>query len=128
MFFKKTEDPDKKTMREDFEGIVSQLRTAPELSQAGVGHGINMAFSLFEQRFGGIEGFRALSTAKQIDYIHNLTEMEEKLGTENPHASVAYTLFKIWVAAVSDEDDVLVKQFSADLAYFSRKGENLSNA
>ncbi len=29
MFFKKMEDPDKKAMREDFEGIVNQLRTAP---------------------------------------------------------------------------------------------------
>ena len=128
MFFKSKEDADKKAMREDFEDIVSQLRTAPELSQAGVGQGINMAFSFFEQRFGGVSEFQLLSTAEQIDYIKRLAEMEEKLGADNPHASIAYALFKMWVAAVSEKDDGLAKHFSTELAYFSIKGERLGSS
>lgn len=124
-FIKKKEDPDRRALREEFETVTKALRQAEEAVQITVGHAINMAHSLFHQSYGTPFEFQMLHKAKQIEYITKLTKMEVSLRNDHgdPHASLGFALFKMWVGAVSEKDAELMNQISTELAYFSRKGD-----
>jgi len=123
-FGRKKEDPNRKAFREEFESTTKKLRTAPEESQMALGHAVNLAHSLFAQRFDSPEAFRSAPSQVRHDYIAKLTVMEDKLREEkdDPAGSLGFGLFKMWVGALSAGDSELIEQFSSELAYFSRKG------
>jgi hypothetical protein len=121
-FSKKAEPPGRKEFRAEFESVTSRLRNADEATQVAVGHCINLAHSFFAQRFGDTKSFRALSADQKHSYIESLTAMEEKMLQKDPHAGLGFGLFKMWIGAVTANDEELVKEFSDTLAFFSRKG------
>ncbi len=84
-----------------------------------------MANSIFHQSYNSPSEFQALSKPQQIEYINKLTNMEVGLREEknDPHSSIGFGLFKMWVGAVSENDTELMNQFSSELAHFSRKGD-----
>jgi len=122
-FGKKKEDPNRKAVREDFETVTTALRSADNLTQAAVGHSINMASSLFHQIYSNPREFQRLPMSERISYINRLTNMENKLKEEkgDPHSALGFGLFKMWVGAVAEVDTELMQQFSNELAYFSKK-------
>jgi len=121
--FGKKELQGRKAFREEFDTVTAKLRRADEASQVAAGHSINMANSFFIQRFTAIESFRKLPKAEKLAYIHSLTSMEEKVTTKDPHAAVGFGLFKMWVGALSEDDEELISRFSKELAFFSKKGD-----
>ena len=123
-FGRKKEDPNRKAFREEFEYTTKRLRMAPEESQIALGHAINLAHSMFAQRFGSPEAFQHAGIQERHDYIAKLTIMEDKLREEKGDlaGSLGFGLFKMWVGAHSAGDAELIEQFSNELAYFSRKG------
>lgn len=122
-FFKR-ENPNRRAMRLEFETVTRQLRSADPLAQMAVGHSINMANSLFRQRFTSAS-FQALPSSEQLAYIHSLTAMETKLQGElsDPTASLGFGLFKMWVGALMAKDEPLMAQMSEELAHFSQLGD-----
>jgi len=124
-FGKKKEDPNRKALREEFETVTQALRQADDVVQIVVGHAINMANSIFHQAHSSPSEFQRLPKSKQLEYINNLTKMEVGLRDEknDPHSSIGYGLFKMWVGALSENDAELMNQISLELAYFSKKGD-----
>lgn len=124
-FGKKKEDPNRKALRKEFESVTQALRQADAVVQIAVGHAINMANSIFHQAYNSPSEFQALPKPQQIEYINKLTNMEVGLREEknDPHSSIGFGLFKMWVGAVSENDTELMNQFSSELAHFSRKGD-----
>lgn len=125
--FKKREDPDRKAFREEFEGTVRQLKTAPVESQIAIGEAINYGYNLFVQRFGSPEQFQKAPLQERNAYIASLTAVENQLRDEKKDfaGSLGFGLFKMWVGTVSENDTELMKQFRKELAHFSKKAEVL---
>lgn len=122
-FFKKSEPPGRKEFRAEFETVTGRLRAADEATQMAVGHSINMAHSFFAQKFGDVKSFRALPSGEKHSYIQSLTAMEETMMQKDPHAGLGFGLFKMWVGALTANDEELAKEFSNTLAFFSKKGD-----
>lgn len=124
-FGKKKEDPNRRALREEFESVTKDLRQADESVQIAVGHSINIANSIFHKSYSSPSEFRQLPNSQRIEYINRLTSMENQLREEknDPHSSLGFGLFKMWVGALSENDSDLMKQISAELAYFSDKGD-----
>ena len=122
---KKKEDPNRNAFREEFETVTQALRQADDLTQIAVGHAINMASSFFFQAYNTPSDFQKLPKAEQIEYINKLSNVEIRLREEknDPHSSVGFGLFKMWVGALSEDDTELMNQLGSELAYFSRKGD-----
>lgn len=121
--FRKRENPHRAGLRQDFARVTSTLGRAENLVQVAVGHSINMANSMFIQRFGSAARFRKLPKNQRLEYIAALSRAEEKMVKEQPHAAVGFALFKMWIAAVTEDDEELIQEFSKGLASFSRKGD-----
>lgn len=123
--FGKKEDPNRKAFRKEFEQVARSIRQADETVQAAVGHAINMANSMFYQTFSDVADFQRVSNQERIQYIHKLTHMEESLRDDKGDlpSSLGFGLFKMWVGAVSENDDELAEKFGAELAHFSQKGD-----
>ncbi len=124
-FGKKKENPSRKALREEFETITAALKQADEIVQVAVGHAINMASSIFHQTHNSPSDFLRLPKSERIDYINKLTIMEIGLKDEkgDPHSSLGFGLFKMWVGALAENDTELMDQISAELAYFNKKGD-----
>lgn len=122
-FGKKKEDPDRKAFREEFETVTRGLHLADEPTQMAVGHGINMASSLFNQSFKSPSDFQSSPINQQTDYINRLTNMEIGLRNIDPPASLGFGLFKMWLGALQENDVELLNKFLIELKYFSRKGD-----
>jgi len=121
--FGKKENPHRTGLREDFERVTSALHRADGPTQMAVGHSINLANSMFVQRFGSPDAFRKLPQSEKSKYLEQLTAAEEKLQKEQPHASIGFALFKMWVGTLAANDDELMHQFSKGLSSFSAKGD-----
>jgi len=122
-FFKKKEQPGRRELREEFEKLTSALRRADDITQIAVGHSINMANSMFIQRFGSPDAFCQKPTSERIEYIKSLTAFEEKMSQQDPSVALGFCLFKMWICVLSEQDHELMSQFSKELGYFSRKGD-----
>lgn len=121
--FRKRENSQREGLRQDFERATTKLRRADPFVQAAVGHSINMANSIFMQRFGNVDQFRALPKDEKIQYIMALSRAEEGFAKDQPHAAVGFALFKMWIGALTAEDEELVQQFSKALAVLSAQGD-----
>lgn len=121
--FRKRENPDRERLRQDFARVMTKLGQAENLIQVAVGHSVNMANSMFTQRFGSVAAFRKLPKKKKIEYITALSRAEEAFAKEQPHTSVGFALFKMWVGAVTEDDEELIQEFSKGLESLSKKGD-----
>lgn len=121
--FSKKEPPGRKEFREEFETIIAKLRRTDELTQTAVGLAINLMTSAFVQRFSDIKTFRALSKQEQHAYIQSLTKAEEGLIAKDAHSALGFGVFKMWIAALSADDEELIAHFSEELTFLSKKGD-----
>lgn len=123
--FKKSESPERKIAREEFEKIISGLRRSKDIVQISAGYGLNMAHSIFLKKHQSIQEFCKLSHSEKISYIQALNNFEETMSKQDGIAAIGISLFKMWICSVVAGDDELSKQISAELLYFSKKGEAL---
>ena len=121
--FSKKELSGRKEFREEFVTVMDKLRSADELIQVAVGHALNLMNTAFMQRFGAIKTFRALPQEEKNAYIRSLAKAEEGLISKDPHAALGIGLFKMWIGALTADDEELIRQFSEELALISRKGD-----
>jgi len=121
--FRNKERPDRKALRLEFETVTKALRIADKLTQVAVGHSINLANTAFVARFSTVEGFKAISATEKIEYIKGLSRAEEGISQCDSEAALGFGLFKMWIGAITANDDELVTQFFEELSFFSRKGD-----
>ena len=121
--FNKKESSARKGLRLEFERVTAMLRNADDAAQMTVGHSINISNSLFTQKFQTVEEFQLLPKSARMDYIRNLTSMEEQMTNEDPFSALGVGLFKMWIGVVVENDEILMSQFLNELSYFSRKGD-----
>ena len=121
--FKKQVSPLREEIRNDFAKYAREVKDSEDVYQIGVGHAINMANSMFIQRFGSIDGFCQRSTSERSDYQAKLAASAIEIGKQDGLTARGFLLFTMWVAAVNNRDQELISEFSKELAYFSRKGD-----
>ncbi len=119
---RKREDEQRDRLLRDFTHVIRRLRGANELIRGSVGRSINIANRLFIQRFGSAEGFRASSDEKKNQYIGSLARAEEHFTNRWPTTAIGFSLFKMWLEALTERDELLAKHFSRGLAALSAKG------
>ena len=126
MFFKVVELPqhlktnqDRELLLEEFCSAAAFLRKREKATQIAVGIAIDMANSMFTRSFSERTNFLRYTSADRTAYIGKLAALERDSLSSDPHLALGFGLFKMWVAAVSQEDIALENRFGADLAYFS---------
>lgn len=122
-WFRKREDSNRQGLRDDFVNVTTKLQGAEEVVQMAVGHTINILNTAFITRFKSIAEFRNISASEKFKYIESLTVFEDKIRQKDPAASIGAALFKMWVGALTANDEELCQQFSKGLATLSRKGD-----
>jgi len=65
--FHKKDSSSRVGFQDEFENTISKLKKADELNQVAVGHSLNMANSIFIQRFKSIESFRQLTKDEKFN-------------------------------------------------------------
>jgi enolase len=108
---------------EEFTEIISSIKVADKTAQIAVGHGLNMANSFFYKRFHDIEGFKSIAKSEQIDYLKKLNATEKKIAKTDPEASLGFTLFKMWLVTIIQDDAETKQYFSEELAWVSKIGD-----
>ncbi|MDO9372176.1 MAG: hypothetical protein Q7U07_06255 [Gammaproteobacteria bacterium] len=121
--FRNKERSDRKALRLEFETVTKALHRADELTQVAVGHSINLANTAFVARFSTVERFKAMPATEKIEYIKSLSHAEEAIGQRDSHAALGFGLFKMWIGAVTANDEELATHFLEELSFFSRKGD-----
>lgn len=121
--FSKKELSSRQQFRDEFVTVTAKLWSADELTQVAVGHGLNLMTTAFMQRFGDIKTFSALPQEEKNVYIKSLTKAEEGLIAKDPYAALGIGLFKMWIGALTADDEELIRHFSKDLALISKKGD-----
>ena len=121
--FKKRTNSHQEGLREDFDKLMSSLNRGNPTVRMVVGHSINIVNTAFVARFGRLDTFRNLPKDEKLKYIASLTKAEELASKDHPEASVAFVLFKMWIAALTESDDELFSHFSKGIAVLSREGD-----
>ena len=124
-FAKRKEDPSRKALREEFETVITTLRSTDNLVQVAVGNSIKMANSIFHQAYSSPGEFQRLPKSERISYINILIDIENQLREKkiDRHAALGFRLFKMWVGAVAELDSELMQQFGKELAHFTKKND-----
>ena len=117
------EDPYRKQNRLEFEAIMNDMIKQPQSTRIAVGHSINIANSMFYQRFSGVDNFMKLKRTEQMDYQQSLNEMQEKLGETDPASMIGFHLFGKWISSLIENDKKLMLEFTKGLAILSEEAD-----
>lgn len=119
--FDLVEEDDNQRLLQDFVCVITKLRGVNEIARSSVGRSINIANSLLIQRFGSAEGFRAASDEEKGQYIGNLARANEHFEQRWPTTAIGFSLFRMWLEALTEEDEALAQHFSRGLAALSAR-------
>ncbi len=123
-FFSKKSNSDRIDLQQRFERCSAELRANDEQTQLAVGHSINLANSMFIQRFGSVDAFRRLRFTEKRKYAEQLNAAQsEMLKAQQREEALGFMLFKSWILTLAADDVELERQFSTELAFFSKKGD-----
>ncbi len=107
----------------EFNKVVTTLNAADPSARVAVGHGVNLANALLLQKFSGLNGFLVASREGQLEHLRQLRSAEEVLAIKDAQVALGFGLFKMWVAALIENDKELIDYFGQELAKFSKEGE-----
>ena len=106
----------------DFHKARAAIGKADRASQISIAVGLNMAITLFSKKFGGPQGFSREDKGRRIAYLKSLDNLEEKMRVHDPLFSIGVAVFKMWVAALVEDDDDLRSQIEPFLDELSNLG------
>jgi predicted component of type VI protein secretion system len=121
MFGFKKKESERDRVRREFDHFSSTMRRAPEIAQILVGHTLNQAEQIFLARYKTIQNFSDQSAVEQSLYMQQLLAMEENLQKIEPPASLAYMLFRYYIASLIERDDTVTSHFVSTIRYFREK-------
>lgn len=117
-------NPDRDALHAELKQSLALLRSAPPVVRAALGHSINMAHSIFVQRFTNLDGFRGLAKKDQVEYLKGNTRMVEKLmEKEQMHEALGFRLFGLWLVGVIESDSYLYDNASEIMKELSKEGD-----
>jgi hypothetical protein len=119
--FFKSRETDKDAIHNEAKRLVMLVNESEPLKRIAVGH------SMFNERYGSIEGFKHTSKSDKLSYIHYITEMVEKLVHRDPDTAVGFRLFGLWITALTAKDDDLRLKLEEVMNKLSHEG-NLGGA
>ncbi len=115
---------DRAELEQRFDQGIAELRLRDAETQVAVGHAINLANSLFIQRFGSADRFRRLTFAEKRKYAEQLNEAQGELLRKGlTWEGLGFMLFKSWVITLAANGSELERRFSKELASLSRQGD-----
>lgn len=121
MFDVTEEEHGDQRLLQDFVCVITKLRGMNEIVRSSVGGGINIANSLLIQRFGSAEGFQASSDEEKDQYIGNLARAKDRFAQRWPTTAIGFSLFRMWLEALTEDDEELARHFSRGLAALSAR-------
>ena len=101
------------------EQLINDLKEAEPEIQTNVGQGLKMAGQLFGNLFPSTEDFQNLSSTEQKKFIKSLSIIADELSSENPDASIGFSVFQMWLGLVVANDAILIQKYSKELELLS---------
>ena len=122
-FFKNILKPERQKIIDEFTQTIEKLKGADSSVQLVVGHGVNMANSLFFRKFKTVEEFKNITRHEQDDYLKKFGVMEVETGKKDPLMAIGFGLFKMWLVSIITNDDEAMQYFSKELGWLSKVGD-----
>lgn len=104
----------------DFHKARTAINNADRPTQAAIAAGLNMTTTLFYKKYGGPQGFSRENRGQRIAYLKSLNDFEEKMRVQDPLFSLGVAVFKMWVAALAEDDNDLRMQIEPFLYELSK--------
>ena len=111
-------------MKREFDEVTLGLEEVDQAIQTRVGVGLNLSHSMFLKSFGSQVSFSEKSKSEKIDYINKLSNFEDSIRSDkDKFIAVGVALFKMWLAAVAEDDNQLIEHFQTEMDRLSRLGD-----
>lgn len=104
----------------DFNKARAAINSADRTTQVSIALGLNIANTMFFKEFGGPNGFFEETKEQRIKYLKKLNDFEEKMRTQDQLASLGVAIFKMWIAALVEDDHDLRGQIEPFLIGLSK--------
>lgn len=104
----------------DFHKARTAIDNADRVTQVSIAIGLNMTTTLFYKKYGGPQGFSRENKGQRIAYLKSLNDFEEKMRAQDPLFSLGVAVFKMWVAALAEDDNGLMAQIEPFLNDLSK--------
>jgi len=119
-FLKKRAERARQETIDQFNSAIEKLKIADESVNFSVGHGINMASSFFFKKFEDVSNFQLLPKAEKINFVQDLATTGDEVRKKDQLMGLGFSLFKMWIVAIMQEDMELAKYFSENLSNISK--------
>ena len=124
-FFKKKKDSERDKVLEEFKSLIAQTKNGKEEAQVAIGHGVNIANSIFLKSYSSPDIFRQKSDKEKYDYFKKFCQTKENLKKEDFGISVGFHFFGTYLVALVNNDYELEGIVQEELVWLSKKGEIL---
>ncbi len=124
-FLKKKKSNERDGVIEEFNSIINQTKTGREDAQMVIGHGVNMANSIFLKTYSSPDDFRGRSYKEKFEYFEKFVKFKKGVKEKDFGLSIGIHLFGTWLLALVQDDDDLEKIVKKELVWLSKKGEPL---
>ena len=122
---KVTNSPAREGLINDFHKAKKAISNADVATKTSVAFGLNAANTMFYRTYGGPQKFCSESYEKKIKYCIALNDFEEKMRSQDQLASLGVAVFKMWIAALTEDDIELRKQIEPFLIDLSKLAPGL---
>jgi len=124
-FFKKKKSSERDGLIEEFKLLINSAKTGNENAQLVVGHGVNMANSIFLKAYSSPDDFRGRAYREKRDYFKKFTKLKEGFKEKDFGLYIGIHFFGIWLLALVENDHDLENLVQEELIWLSKKGELL---
>lgn len=124
-FFRNKKNNERDRVIEEFNSIMNQTKTGAEDAQMVIGHGVNMANSVFLKAYSSPDDFRCRSHKEKLEYFKKFIKFKEDVKDKDIGLYMGIHLFGTWLLGFVQDDDDLEQLVKKELAWLSKKGEPL---
>ena len=111
-------------MKREFDEVTEGLKEADKLIQVSVGAGLNISHSMFIKNFGSQSKFSDMPKSEKIEYINKMSKFEDTIRSDKDQfMAIGIALFKMWLSAVTEDDEQLIDHFHTEMDRLSRIGD-----
>ncbi len=127
-FFKKKKGKERDGVIEEFKTMINKTRNGDEDAQMVVGHGVNMANSVFLKAYSSPDDFRGRPYKEKWEYFKKFIKFKEGVKGKDFGLYIGIHFFGTWLLALVENDDDLEKLVQKELVWLSKKGEPLGGS
>jgi hypothetical protein len=123
--FKKKKSNERDGVIEEFNSMINQTKTGKEDSQMLIGHGVNVANSIFLKAYSSPDDFRGRSYKEKFKYFKKFIKFKEGVKEKDFGLYIGIHFFGTWLLALVQDDNDLENLVKKELVWLSKKGEPL---